>query len=90
MIEAVRKVTHIAPPDNNGQILGYEVVSDGVILIVPTYKEIGLCAGVTNAHYTTTTEVYPDSAKTNEDECNKAQCKCIVAGLEFIAKAEGF
>lgn len=47
-------------------------MSDGVILIVPTYKEIGLCAGVTNAHYTTTTEVYPDSVKTNEDECNKA------------------
>lgn len=90
MIAGVRQVTHIAPSDSNGQILGDDVVSEGVILRKPSYKEIGLCAGATNAYYTTTTEVYPDSKKTNEDECNRAQCACVASGLEFIAKAQNY
>ena len=60
IIEAVRGVTHIAPPDKNGNIIGEKVVQDGVIAI-PSPKSIGLCAGATAAPYATTTEVYPDS-----------------------------
>ena len=63
MIDGVRKVTHIAPPDENGLIIGEKVVQDGVIAIPMAPKEIGLCAGVTNAKYAATTEVYPDSMK---------------------------
>lgn len=87
MIDAVRKVTHIAPADANGQIIGEEVVQEGVIAI-PSPKSIGLCAGVTNAPYATTTEVYPDSPSANEDQCNRAQVAAVVAALEFIADAE--
>ena len=32
-----------------------------------------LCAGVTTAPYATTTEVYPDSPSTSEEQCNRAQ-----------------
>ena len=56
MIEAVRKVTHIAPTDSDGTIIGEEVVQEGVIAI-PQPKSLGLCSGVTNAPYATTTEV---------------------------------
>lgn len=88
MIDAVRRVTHIAPPDDQGEIIGEKVVQEGVIAI-PSPKSIGLCAGVTNAAYATTTEVYPDSATADADQCNRAQVACVVAGLDFIAQAEG-
>mmetsp|Transcript_132939 Transcript_132939/g.231032 ORF Transcript_132939/g.231032 Transcript_132939/m.231032 type:complete len:403 (+) Transcript_132939:60-1268(+) len=87
MIEAVRKVTHIAPPDEKGLIIGEKVAQDGVIEI-PSPNSIGLCSGVTNAVYATTTEVYPDSATATDEECNRAQVACIVAGLEHIVKTE--
>lgn len=87
MIEAVRKVTHIAPPDEEGLIIGEKVAQDGVIEI-PSPRSIGLCSGVTNAIYATTTEVYPDSPTATDEECNRAQVACIVAGLEHIIKAE--
>lgn len=61
MIDAVRLVTHIAPSEEDGKLLGEELIQDGVIGI-PEPKLLGLCAGVTNAPFVTTTEVYPDSA----------------------------
>jgi len=88
MIAAVARVTHIAPPDAAGNIIGEKVVQEGVIAI-PSPKLIGLCAGVTNAAYATTTEVYPDSPRATDDQCNRAQVACITAGLDFIAEAEG-
>jgi hypothetical protein len=48
MIDAVSEVTHIAPPDANGQIIEEDVLQHGVIGIPPP-SAIGLCAGVTNA-----------------------------------------
>jgi len=90
MIAAVSLVTHIAPADENGEIIGLKLASDGVTICEPAFNLVGLCAGATNAFYTTTTEVYPDSPKTNEEECNRAQCACVVSGLDFIAKAEGY
>ena len=46
-------------------------------------KKLGLCAGITNAPYTTTTEVFPDSARASPEQCNAAQVAAIRAGLDF-------
>lgn len=82
IIASVEKVTHIAPPDKNGQIIGADIVSDGVICY--DKKPLFLCAGVTDAPYVTTTEVYPDSAKTDADNCREAQVAAINGGLNFL------
>lgn len=84
MIDGVKKVTHIAPPDSEGNIIGSPVTQEGVINY-PT-KKLGLCAGMTNATYCTTTEVYPDSPKVNDQMCNDAQVAAIKAGLDFVIK----
>ncbi len=81
VIDAVATITHIAPADERGQIIGSEVVSPGVIRY--PFKSLGLCAGVSNARYTTTTEVYPDSARTSPDECNKAQVVAVSAAIGY-------
>ena len=88
MIQAVREVTHIAPADAEGKIIGEAVVQEGVIL-VPKPSSLGLCSGVTNAEFATTTEVYPDSPKATDEQCNRAQVACVVGGLEYIVKAKG-
>jgi len=46
-------------------------------------RSIGACAGFTDALYATTTEVYPDSPRTNPQECNDAQVAAVCAGLDF-------
>ena len=83
MIDAVKKVTHIAPTESDGTIIGEEVSQDGVI-IIPKPSSLGLCMGVTNAEHATTTEVYPDSPKASPQQCNDAQVACIVGGLDYI------
>ena len=82
VIDAVAKVTHIAPADARGEIIGSAVVSPGVILY--PVKSLGLCVGVTDAGYVTTTEVYPDSPRTTPDECNAAQAAAVRAALDFV------
>ncbi|WP_070965062.1 M14 family metallopeptidase [Vibrio sonorensis] len=84
IIESVAKVTHIAPADENGQIIGSDVVQNGVILY--PMKQLGLCGGITNCQYHTTTEVYPDSPKVTDQECNLAQVAAITGALDFVAK----
>ncbi len=81
IIAGVENVTHIAPPDDNGQIIGSDVTQNGVINYPCT--PLGLCAGVTDARFTTTTEVYPDSSKATPEICNDAQVAAVKAGLEF-------
>lgn len=81
IIAAVAKVTHIAPADGNGEIIGSPVVAPGVILY--PCKQLGLCAGVTDARYTTTTEVYPDSPRATPAQCNAAQVAAVCAAIEF-------
>jgi hypothetical protein len=81
VIAAVAKVTHIAPADANGEIIGSPVVAPGVILY--PFKQLGLCAGVSNARYTTTTEVYPDSPRATPEQCNAAQVAAVCAAIEF-------
>ena len=87
MIDAVRAVTHIAPPDANNQIIGADVKQEGVIHY-PAQK-LHLCMGVTNAAYCTTTEVYPDSKSkpVTGEQCNRAQVACVLGGLKFVQAA---
>lgn len=85
VIEAVAKITHIAPADLNNQIIGSDVVAPGVIRYA--MRELGLCAGITGARYTTTTEVYPDSPRATPAQCNEAQVTAVCAAIEFALRA---
>lgn len=85
IIAAVAKVTHIAPADADGQIIGSPVVGPGVIAY--PFAQLGLCAGVTAAPYTTTTEVYPDSPRATPEQCNAAQAAAVCAALDFALAA---
>lgn len=87
IIAAVEKITHIAPADANGQIIGSDVTQCGVINY--PVVALGLCAGMTGARFTTTTEVYPDSSTVTPETCNAAQVAAICAALEHaLAAAE--
>ena len=54
-----------------------------VAAIVSAVKGLGLCTGLTNARYTTTTEVYPDSPRATPEQCIEAQVAAVRAGLDF-------
>ncbi len=86
VIDGVAKVTHIAPSDANGEIIGSKVVAPGVILY--PFKQLGLCAGVTNARFTTTTEVYPDSPNATPEQCIDAQVAAVCAAIDFALTAQ--
>jgi hypothetical protein len=81
IIEAVAKVTHIAPSDEKNEIIGSAVVAPGVILY--PLRALGLCAGITDARYTTTTEVYPDSPRATPAQCNDAQVAAVRAAIDY-------
>jgi hypothetical protein len=81
VIAAVEKVTHIAPADARGEIIGSTVVAHGVINY--PVKSLGLCAGITDARYRTTTEVYPDSPRATPEQCNAAQAAAVRAAIDF-------
>lgn len=85
IIEAVEHVTHIAPMDEKGEIIGSPAVAKGVIHY--DMKALGLCAGITGARYTCTTEVYPDSPRTTPEQCIQAQVAAVCAALDFVASA---
>jgi hypothetical protein len=85
IIEAVARITHIAPADHKNEIIGSPVVSPGVIEY--PLRQLGLCAGITGARYTTTTEVYPDSPSATPEQCNAAQVAAICAAIEFALQA---
>jgi hypothetical protein len=81
IIEAVAKVTHIAPPDAKGEIIGSPVVAHGVIRY--PLRQLGLCAGITEAPFKTTTEVYPDSPRATPEQCNRAQAAAVCAAIDY-------
>lgn len=81
ILRAVRAVTHIAPADAQGCLIGSPVVAPRVIEY--PLKALGLCAGITGARYTSTTEVYPDSPQTSPAQCNQAQAVAVCAALDF-------
>jgi hypothetical protein len=81
LIAGVEQVTHIAPADANGEIIGSPVTQPGVINY--PFVALGLCAGVTRARYTSTTEVYPDSPRATPEICNAAQVAAVRAALDY-------
>lgn len=81
IIRAVEKVTHIAVSDENGEIIGVTLDQPGVINYAT--KASGLCAGFTDAVFTTTTEVYPDSPKVDGENCIRAQVAAISAAINY-------
>ena len=81
IIEGVEQVTHIAPADDDGQIIGTDIAGRGIINY--PNSELGLCVGITGARFTTTTEVYPDSDNATPENCIDAQVAAVCAGLDF-------
>lgn len=81
VIAAVERVTHIAPADAQGEIIGSPVVAHGVIEY--PLAELGLCPSITGARFTTTTEVYPDSPRATPEQCNAAQVAAVCAALDY-------
>jgi len=84
IIAAVANVTHIAPADAKGEIIGSPVVGHGVINY--PLRELGLCGSVTNARFRTTTEVYPDSPRATPAQCNAAQVAAVCAAIDFALR----
>lgn len=87
VIAAVAKVTHIAPADERGEIIGSPMVAPGVIEYA--LKQLGLCARITDAPYVTTTEVYPDSPRATPEQCNAAQVAAAGAAIDFALVQAG-
>ena len=81
IIDAVAEVTHIAPADEHGEIIGSPMVAPGVIEY--SLRQLGLCAGITDSPYKTTTEVYPDSPRATPEQCNAAQVAAVCGAIEF-------
>lgn len=86
IIRAVAAVTPIAPADSDGCIIGSPVIAPGVIAY--DCKALGLCAGMTDARFVTTTEVYPDSPRATPEQCNAAQVTAVCAALDAVLEDE--
>ncbi len=87
VIGAVAQVTHIAPADANGCIIGSPVVAHGVIQYA--LEPWGLCAGMTRAPFRTTTEVYPDSPSASPESCVVAQVTAVCAAIDYALAHRG-
>ena len=85
VIAAVAAVTHIAPPDGAGEIIGCPIVARGVIEY--PVRDYRMCPAITGAPYTTTTEVYPDSPHATPQQCNDAQVAAVCAALDYALAA---
>ena len=82
IIAEVERATHIAPPNARGEIIGSPVIAHGVIEY--PLARLALCTSITNARFKTTTEVYPDSARTTREICILAQVTAVRAALDFV------
>jgi hypothetical protein len=85
LIDAVRRVTHIAKPDEHGRIIGAALQQEGVINVAK--RSSGLCGGMTGARFVTTTEVYPDSPTASPAQCNEAQAVTVTAAIDYLQRA---
>jgi len=85
LIEAVRRVTHIAEPDERGCIIGEPLQQPGVIDYAK--RSLGLCAGFTDARFVTTTEVYPDSPGVTPAQCNEAQATTVRTAIDYLLRS---
>jgi hypothetical protein len=86
IIRSVEKVTHIAPPDEDGKIIGADLEQWGVINYAA--RSLGLCMGMTDAAWVTTTEVYPDSPEVDDENCIQAQVAAVRGGLDHVLEAD--
>jgi hypothetical protein len=84
IIDAVARITRIAPADDKNEIIGSPVISPGVIRY--PLRALGLCACITAARFTTTTEVYPDSPRATPEQCNAAQVAAVCCAIEFVLR----
>jgi hypothetical protein len=82
IINSVKQVTHIAPADRHGKLIGTDMVQPGVINY--DKRSLFLCGGFTSANYVSTTEVYPDSPRATPTQCNLAQVAAIRGGLDYL------
>jgi len=82
IINSVEKVTHIAPADKKGELIGDKLEQHGVINY--TKRSLGLCAGFSGVKYSSTTEVYPDSPKVTDEECILAQVAALTGALDYL------
>ena len=82
IIKQVAAITHIAPADDNGKLIGVVMEQTGVINY--DTKGLGLCAGFSDSDYCTTTEVYPDSPLVNQQNCVDAQVAAITGALDYF------
>ena len=82
IIQAVSRITHIAEPAADGTIIGEQPQQHGVINY--PVKSLHLCAGMTSAPLTTTTEVYPDSPRVDGENCIRAQVTAVEAAIGYL------
>lgn len=82
MIDRVKTVTHIAQEDSEGNILGIKLDQEGVIQYEA--RKLHLCMALSQAKYSTTTEVYPDSPKVDDENCIMAQVMAVTGGLDYL------
>lgn len=82
IIDSVAKVTHIAPSDDKGELIGVPTEQFGVINY--DKKALFLCGGFSGAEFVCTTEVYPDSPNVDDDNCNQAQVAAITGALDYL------
>ncbi len=85
LIDAVRRVTRIAEPDEHGRLIGTPLQQPGVINY--DKRSLGLCGGMTDARYVTTTEVYPDSPTASPAQCNAAQVATVRAAIAYLQRS---
>lgn len=85
IIDSVAQHTHIAPADADGRIIGETVEQKGVISYAA--KDLGLCMGMTDAKYVGTTEVYPDSPRSDAENCIEAQVAAVTGALDYLVNA---
>ncbi|MBU2894254.1 M14 family metallocarboxypeptidase [Colwellia sp. D2M02] len=81
VITGVEAVTHIAPADDSGKLIGVDIEQHGVINYAA--RELGLCMGLTDAKFVTTTEVYPDSPNADDENCILAQVAAITSAIAY-------
>ncbi len=82
IIESVAQVTHIAPADDSGGLIGEPLAQPGVINYAA--GRLGLCMGLTGAPLRTTTEVYPDSERVDAENCIQAQVAAVTGALDYL------
>ncbi|MEC4087356.1 M14 family metallocarboxypeptidase [Pseudoalteromonas rubra] len=82
IINTVQTVTHIAEADEHNALIGVPIEQFGVINYDAT--SLGLCMGMTDARYVTTTEVYPDSPNTTPQNCIDGQVAAIEGAMNYL------